>query len=94
MQVNPSDVVGQMLAAAAASSSQSMHNNSVTNGHQLPPADMLSPQHYSALLEASRTKLRQRVPDSDVSECVCVPTSLLGMSKQTKGQQQGDRHGE
>ena len=65
MQVNPSDVVGQMLAAAASSSSH-QNNGHSTTGH-LPPADMLSQQHYTAMLEASRTKLRQRVPDSDVS---------------------------
>lgn len=91
MQVNPSDVVGQMLAAAAASSSSPSLQNNGTNGHQLPPADMLSPQHYSALLEASRTKLRQRVPDSDVSVCdvcvrVCVRESLVWLCQQTKGQ--------
>lgn len=72
MQVNPSDVVGQMLAAAS-----SPQSNGGPNGHHhhaLPPAaaDLLSPQHYSALLEASRTKMRQRVPDSDVSVSTCT----------------------
>ena len=68
MQVSPNDAVGQLLAGST------FHANGSSGGgvlSQLPPAppaaaDILSP-HYSALLEASRTKMRQRVPDSDVS---------------------------
>lgn len=68
MQVSPNDVVGQMLAAAA-SSHQHQHqqgNGGSSVGGQVSPADILSP-HYSALLESSRTKQRQRLPDSEVS---------------------------
>ena len=72
MQVSPNDVVGQMMLAAAAAGGSSSGGGggpaATATGAQPPsPADMLSPHYSAALLEASRTKMRQRLPDSDVS---------------------------
>ena len=67
MQVNPTDVVGQMLAAASAANAKNQVQQQQQQQQQQQPApEQLLSQHYSALLlEANRTKMRQRVPDTD-----------------------------